>query len=211
MPGNLNHLIIDVTDPSDQFECEGKVIQTFFSTTDVFNFQKSKVLIRPKTDLRRKIKSFSRSDFNIFHLAAHGIYYRKTKQKLDYTAIYQKRGKREIEVFRPDTIVRLRLMSDLFLSTCCETFNDYFLEVIKGYGGVNNFIAPVDSPISGDTIIFSLLFYNSLIRDISRNQKRVLDPEIRRAFGHAKKAYQSYPGKGDFRLYCHTEDKIYLF
>ena len=209
MAGNLTYLIVDVTDPDDQFECEGKVVNTFFSTTDVFNFKRSYALIRPRTDLKKRIKSFPRSNFNIFHLTAHGIYYKKTKKRLDYTAIYQKRGKREIEIFRPDSIVRLRLKADLFISTNCETFNDYFLEVIKGYGGIRNFIAPVDSPISGDTIVFSLLFYNDLIREISTNQKEIKDKEILKAFRITKRAYKSYNGEGEFKLYNNESNKTY--
>lgn len=207
--GNITYCIIDVTDPRDEFECEGRVIETFFSTSDDFDFKKSHALIRPKADLKKKLKSFHQDSFNIFHFAAHGIYFKKTKQKLDYTAIYQKRGKREVEVFRPDTIVRLGLKSDVFISTSCETFNDYFLEIIRGYGGIKNFIAPIDSPISGETIIFSLMFYNELIREIASNQKEIKDKEILKSFRLTKKGYKSYRGKGNFKLYNYDLNRIY--
>lgn len=128
---------------------------------------------------------------------------------MDYSAIYQKRGKKEVEIFRPDTIVRLELKADVFISTNCDTFNNYFLEIIKGYGGIRNFIAPVDSPISGDTIVFSLMFYNDLIREISSKQKAIKDKEILKAFRTTKRAYKSYKGEGDFKLYNNEFKKIY--
>jgi hypothetical protein len=34
--GKITYCIVDETDPSDVFECEGEVIRTFFSTMPIF-------------------------------------------------------------------------------------------------------------------------------------------------------------------------------
>ena len=207
--GRINYYIVDETDPYDEFECEGKVVETFFSTSPIFNLKNSRSVIRPKSDVEAKLKRETRRLLNIFHLAAHGAYYRKTRNKLDYSCIYGKRGKKEREIFRPDTIVRAELQADLFLSTCCNTFNDFFLEEMNGYGEVYNFIAPKDDPLIGDTTIFSLMFYNELLRQIKISQKQIPDDEIRKAFQITNKAYKSYKGIGKFRLYNYHDDRVY--
>lgn len=207
--GNITYCIIDETDPFDEFECEGEVIRTFFLTSPVFDFHHSQELIRSKADTESKLKNNPQKLFNILHFAAHGTYFRKTKRKLDYSVIYQKRGKRVKEIFRPDTIVRAELQADVFVSTCCQTFNDSFIEIIHGYGEINNFIAPENSPLTGDTIIFSLMFYNELIGGITLSQKEIKDKAIIDAFAITNKAYKSYRGEGSFKLYNYSEDMFY--
>lgn len=157
--GKITYCIIDETDPFDEFECEGEVIKTFFSTSPVFDFRNSLELIRPRIDIENKLKNTHKKLFNILHFAAHGAYFMKTKRTLDYSVIYQKRGKREKEIFRPDTIVRAELQADVFLSTCCQTFNNYFIEMIKGYKNIHNFIAPKDIPPSRR---YSYIFFDVL-------------------------------------------------
>lgn len=43
--GKIKYCIIDETDPLDEFECEGEVIKTFFSTGPVFDSVNSLKLI----------------------------------------------------------------------------------------------------------------------------------------------------------------------
>lgn len=207
--GKITYCIVDETDPSEEFECEGEVIKTFFGTSPIFDFEDRLELIQQKADIENELKKDSPRLFNIFHFSAHGAYFNKNKKELDYSCIYRKRGKQEIEIFRPDTIVRSELQADVFLSTCCQTFNDHFIEIIKGYGQIYNFIAPEDSPDTGDTIIFSLMFYNELIRRITLSQKEIKDKAILDAFMITKKAYKSYNGEGNFKLYNSKLDKIH--
>lgn len=207
--GNITYCIIDEADPLEEFECEGEVIRTFFLTSPVFHFKHSQGLIQSKTDIESRLKRNPQKFFNILHFAAHGTYSKKTKWKLDYSVISQKRNRRVKEIFRPDTIVRAELQADVFLSTCCQTFNKSFIEIINGYGEINNFIAPKNSPIIGDTIIFSLMFYNELIRRISLRQKEIKDHAIIDAFLMANKAYKIYEGEGNFNLYNYSENMIY--
>lgn len=198
--GKITYCIVDETDPSDVCECEGEVIRTFFSTMPIFDEKNSRVLIRQKGDIEDMLENDTRNFFNIFHLAAHGKYDEKNKQQLDYSSVYRKRGKQEVEIFRPDTIVIAELQADVFLSTCCQTFNDHFIKIIKGYGEIYNFIAPEDCPEAGDTIIFSLMFYNDLIRRITLAQKGIKDKDIYDAFKITNEAYKKYGGTGNFKI-----------
>lgn len=207
--GKITYCIVDETDPDGDFECEGDVIGTFFSTSPVFDYANSRELIRQKAKVEDKLKNDSQKLFNIFHFAAHGAYFEKNKQQLDYACIYRTKGKQAIEIFRPDTIVRAGLQADVFLSTCCQTFNDHFIDIIENYKGIYNFIAPKDSPSSGDTIIFSLMFYNELLRLITKSQKEIKDNDIIDAFSLTKKAYKSYEGTGNFNLFNHSKNEIY--
>lgn len=198
--GKINYCIVDETDPSDEFECEGEVVKTFFRTSPIFDFKDSLELIQQKADVENELKKDSPRLFNIFHFSAHGAYFKKNKKELDYSCIYRTRGNQAIEIFRPDTIVRAKLQADVFLSTCCQTFNDHFIEIIEGYGQIYNFIAPEDSPDTGDTIIFSLMFYNELIRRITLAQEEIKDKAIHDAFKKTNKAYEKYEGAGNFKL-----------
>jgi hypothetical protein len=207
--GRITYYIVDATDPRDEFECEGEVVRTFFSTSPVFDIDNSPTLIQSESNIENRLKRDTRRFFNVFHLAAHGAYFKRTKKMLDYSCIYGKRGKQEREIFRPDTLVRVKLQADLFLSTCCNTFNDYFLEEINGYGEVYNLVAPRDDPLTGDTIIFSLMFYNELIRRIRVSQKQIPNDEIKKAFQVTNKAYKAYKGLGRFALYNCQDDRVY--
>lgn len=196
----ITYYIVDETDPDVDYECEGEVIRSFFKTSPVFDSVNSRALIRPKARLEEKLKTDSRKLFNIFHLAAHGAYFDENKQQLGYACIYRTRGKQVIEIFRPDTIVRAGLNADVFLSTCCQTFNDHFLDIIENYEGIKNFIAPEEDPLSGDTIVFSLMFYNELLRQITKSQKEIKNDDIFYAFSLTNKAYKSYGGTGNFKI-----------
>jgi hypothetical protein len=207
--GKINYLIIDETDPAHEFECEGDVIETFFSTSKAFNFKKCKKHIHSKTDLEDWLRREKMQSFNIVHLAAHGRYRPKSGTELDYSAVYRQRGSIEKEIFRPDTIVRACLEADLLVSTCCETFNDHFLGVLNGYGGVANFIAPQGDPYIGDTIVFSLMLYNGLIREVGYLKNKLSDKSIRESFKIAQKGYKAYQGEGDFKLYSWNKSKIH--
>jgi hypothetical protein len=207
--GKITYCIVDETDPSMEFECEGKVIKTFFETSPVFDFDDSLELIQQEADIENELKKESPRLFNIFHFSAHGAYFNKNKHELDYSCIYRKRGKQEIEIFRPDTIVRAQLQADVFLSTCCQTFNEHFIETLKGYKEVFNFIAPEDEPLTGDTIVFSLMLYNELINQITLSQKEIKDKDIINAFKITNKAYKSYNGQGNFKLYNIKSSKIF--
>lgn len=199
--GKISYCLIDGTNPAEVFECEGKVVKAFFDTSPVFDRKYSQAFIQPKGNIRDKSSRWFYFPFNIFHLAAHGTYFRKTKNQLDYSVIVQQRGKREVEIFAHDTVVRSMLQADVFLSTCCNTFNDPFVEVLAGYGYIKNFIAPKDAPSSGDTIIFSLMFYNELLRRVKPTQKEIEDDDVIDAFKLTNRAYRSYHGKGSFKLY----------
>jgi len=208
--GKITYCIIDETDPRDEFECEGEVIRTFFSTSPKFDLKNSRAYIRPKRDIVNKLMNDSQSLLNIFHFSAHGAYHQRKKKELDYSCIYRKRGNQWVEIFRPDTIVRVNLRAEVFLSTCCQTFNDYFIEIIFGYGGIANFIAPQNTPFIRDTTIFSLMFYNELLNRITSSQKVMKPRAVIDSFKITNKAYKAYKGEGRFLLYnLLKKNKIY--
>jgi hypothetical protein len=128
---------------------------------------------------------------------------------MDYSALYKKQGRNQIETFRADSIVRTGLKADVIVCTCCQTFNPVFLEVIANYHGVSNFIAPVGQPQIGNTMVFSIMFYNKLLREIKKISKVIPDKAIIKAFEVTKKAYKSYVSDEDFRLYNRQSNKVF--
>ncbi len=207
--GRITYCIIDETDPLDEFECEGSIVKDFFCTSPVFDRKASLALIRRKIDLERKLAKNPQKLFSIFHLAAHGRYFARTRTRLAFPTITGRRNGREFEILRPDSLVVTKLKADVLLSTCCDSFNERFIGVLRGYGAIRNYIAPVDDPQPGDTIVFALMFYNQLIRDIRVSQKQVGDEQIRKAFETARVAYVSYSGCGTFRLYNARLDRVH--
>ena len=207
--GKITYCIIDETDPSEEFECEGKVIEQFFKTSPLFEPSNCISRIQKNVDVENFIRSRTTGVFHIFHLAAHGAYYRKGKGRLDYSVILSRRGKEEREIFRHDTIVRSGLEADVFVSTCCQSFNDAFLDTLEHYEKVWNFIAPAREPLIGETILFSLLFYNDLLRNTKLSASWVKDDTVKRSFLKARKAFLAYGVTGDFRLYVQAENREY--
>jgi hypothetical protein len=206
----MNYCLIDESDPNDFLECEGHVLQTFFASSGLFNHKKNLELIRKNNHIENSLKRNKDNYFNIVQFSAHGGYDAPTRTKLAYTNIVKRRGnKKDIEIFRPDSIVRTGLKADLFLSTNCQTFNPMFIDIIKNYHGISNFIAPVNSPFIGNTLIFSMMFYNLLLRKIKCNAVRISDDSIIEAFLITKKTYLKYGTKDDFRLYNRFLNRIY--
>jgi len=203
----INYCIIDQTDPNEEFECEGDVLETYFGTSNGINGRRSLSLIRKKVNVERSLRNWKARPFNILHLAAHGNYIKRNTRKMDSSPIY--RGQSAVEIFRPDTLVRAKVECDVFMSTCCLSFNEYFLEVIEGYGGVRNFIAPKGEPFLGDTIVFALMFYNGLIYRVRAGQREIKDKDILEAFRKANQAYIVYGGEGSFRLYNSERGRVY--
>lgn len=207
--GRINYLIIDETDPGEKFECEGAVVEKFFSASRAFSLKKSTSRVHRKSDLEGWLKRRQPQSFNIIHLAAHGHYLPKTGEEMDYSTVCRRRGSSEKEIFRPDTVVRAALEADLMVSTCCETFNEHFLGVLSGYGGVANFIAPKGEPYIGDTVIFSLMLYYGLIGTVGFLRRGLTDKAVLESFKAAQKGYKAYQGSGQFKLYNWKKDKIY--
>ena len=69
--------------------------------------------------------------------------------------------------------------------------------------------APVNSPYIGNTLIFSMMFYNLLLRKIRKNAVRISDESIIASFKLAKIAYSKYNSKEDYRLYNRNSDKVF--
>lgn len=205
----INYAIIDDSDPDDEFEIEGEIFKSFFSTSHRLNFKDSIEIITPIDRVENQLRKAKQKYYNIIHLGAHGYYKKETKGQMDYTAIYQKRGNKQKEIFRADSIVRTGLKADILLSTCCQTFNPAFLEIITNYQGVSNFIAPVGQPLIGNTMVFSMMFYNKLLREIKPISNAIPDKVIINAFKITKKAYKSYVSNEDFRLYNRKLGKIF--
>lgn len=205
----MNYLLIDESDPEDIFECEGDVLKTFFASTKIFHSKNNLELIRKNKSIEQKLKAKKNHYFNIVQFSAHGNYTVKTQRNLDYSAIIKSRGNKDTEIFRPDSIVRTGLQTDIFLSTNCKTFNPLFIDVIRHYKGVSNFIAPVNSPYIGNTLIFSMMFYNLLLRKIRINTRKIPDDNVIEAFKQAKYSYKKYNSKEDFRLYNCKYDKTF--
>ena len=197
----MNYCLIDESDPEDLFECEGHVLKTFFASSNLFTSQQNLELIRKSKSIESALKKFKTNYFNIVQFSAHGTYQPPTKTKLDYSTIVRRKGNKDIEIFRPDSIVRTGLKADVFISTNCETFNPLFIDVIRNYKGISNFIAPVNSPYIGNTLIFSMMFYNILLRKIRKNSTKITDNNIIESFKRAKNSYKKYNSKEDFRLY----------
>ncbi len=57
--GKITYCLVDGTDPSEKFECEGRVINAFFDTSRAFDKKNSRSFVQPKGDLRvpNKMKS----------------------------------------------------------------------------------------------------------------------------------------------------------
>ncbi|MBL7919383.1 MAG: hypothetical protein JNJ40_03650 [Bacteroidia bacterium] len=144
----MNYLLIDKSDPNDFLECEGDVLKTFFTSSQLFDKKRCLELIRKKSHIENTLKKNKDNYFNIVQFSAHGTYKAQNRKGLDYSAILERVGNRkDIEIFRPDSIVRTGLQADVFFSTNCQTFNPLFIDVIKHYKGISNFIAPVNSPV----------------------------------------------------------------
>ena len=125
----MNYCLIDETDPKDMFECEGHVLKTFFESSKLFNERQSLVSIRKTRHIEQCLKNHPDNYFNIVQLSGHGLYTRSTKTNLDYSFIVQRRGNKDVEIFRPDSIVRTALKADVILSMNCQTFNPMFSSV----------------------------------------------------------------------------------
>ena len=195
--------------PNDWLECEGHVLKTFFESFKLFNEKQSLVSIRKTSQIELSLKKHADNYFNMVHISAHGFYKHNTKTHLDYSYIVQRRGNKDIEIFRPDSIVRTGLKADIILSKNCQTFNPVFIDVIKNYKGVSNFIAPVNSPYIGNTLVFSMMFYNLLLRTIRKNTVRISDENIIASFKLAKLAYSKYNSREDYRLYNRASNKVF--
>jgi hypothetical protein len=204
----MNYLLVDESDPTDCFECEGAVLKTFFASSAIFGTN-SLELIRKNKGIESSLKRNKIKYFNIVQFSAHGTYTAQTRNNLDYSAIVQRRKGHDIEIFRPDSIVRTGLQADVFLSTNCQTFNPLFLDVIRNYKGISNFIAPVNSPYIGNTLIFSMMFYNLLLRRIRINAVKISDDAIIDCFLRAKASYSKYVPNENFRLYNRKMNKVF--
>ena len=204
----MNYCLIDESDPSDFLECEGDVLKTFFKSSGAFTERNNLELIRKGIDIEKRIKSHKTQQFNIVQFSAHGTFTKRTKTKLDYSTIIRRKGNRDIEIFRPDSIVRTGLKADLFLSTNCQTFNPQFIDLLKHYKGVSNFIAPVNSPYIGDTLVFTMMFYNLLLRKV-RSNSIISDKAIIASFISTNKSYKKYNSVDKFLLFNSKEDKIF--
>lgn len=206
----MNYLLIDDSDPNDFLECEGEVLKTFFKSSGLFNQKSSLELIRKSDHIETRLKKNKDNYFNIVHFSAHGTYEKATKTKLDYTKIVKRRGNKEdVEIFRADSIVRTGLQADVFLSTNCETFNPLFIDTLKHYQGISNFIAPINSPYIGNTLIFSMMFYNLVLRKVSNSSFKISDNNIIEAFKQVKSCYKKYNFNEDYRLYNYKSDKVF--
>ena len=205
----MNYCLIDESDPNDFLECEGDVLKTFFKSAGIFNQKQCLELIRTSNHIETSLKQNKSNYFNIVQFSAHGSYTAATKNKLDYSTIVKRRStKKDIEIFRPDSIVRTGLQADVFLSTNCQTFNPLFIDIIKNYKGVSNFIAPVNSPYIGNTLIFSMMFYNLLLRNVRKNGVKISDDAVIKAFKQTKIAYKKYNSFEDYKLYNTNRDCI---
>ena len=61
----------------------------------------------------------------------------------------------------------------------------------------------------GDTVVFSLMLHNELIRRIRIGQREIpYVVAVRESFRVANKAYKAYKGEGSFCLYNAREDRI---
>ena len=205
----MNYLLVDESDPSDYFECEGAILKTFFASAKMFSTKQSLELIRSNKDIELSLKRNKTNYFNIVQFSAHGFYNTGFKTQLDYSGIVKRRGNKDIEIFRPDSIVRTGLQADVFVSTNCQTFNPLFIDVIKNYKGIANYIAPVNSPYIGNTLIFSMMFYNTLLRNVRINTTKINDKNIIEAFQLTKKSYRRYNKDEDYRLYNCKTNKVY--
>lgn len=199
----MTYCIFDETDPRDEFECEGSVVDSFFRTSPIFRLRRSFAFLQRNIDPIRKLPS---PFYNIVHFAAHGTYFKRSKRKLDYSVLY---GRSKRDLFRPDSLVRTQLQVDLFVSTCCETYNSPWIEILRGYGDIYNYIAPRGRPLIGDTVVFSLMLYNDLIRQIRRSATEIQDDAIIASFKIANEAYRAYKGQGDFRLFAIRKNREY--
>lgn len=206
----MNYLLVDESDPADYFECEGAVLKTFFASSKMFTAKNSLELIRKNKDIELSLKRNKNNYFNIVQFSAHGFYHTGVETDLDYSGFVKRRGnKSDVEIFRPDSIVRTGLQADIFLSTNCQTFNPLFIDVLKHYKGVSNYIAPVNSPYIGNTLIFSMMFYNLLFRKVRINATKIPDEKIIDCFIQTKSSYKSYNSKEDFRLYNVKFGRVY--
>lgn len=197
----MNYLLIDESDPADSFECEGKVLKPFFASTKLFREKQNLELLHKGRNVENALKRNKTNYFNLVHFSAHGTYNRSTKTQLDYSVIVQRRKGKDIEIFRPDSVVRTGLMADVFLSTNCQSFNPLFVDVLKNYQGISNYIAPVNSPYIGNTLIFSMMFYNTLLRRIRKNANHISDEIAIDSFQETKRCYSKYNKEEDFRLF----------
>lgn len=206
----MNYCLIDESDPKDFLECEGEVLSTFFNSSGLFYKGNNLELIRQNKHIEECIKRKRNKYYNIVQFSAHGNYFKGTKKQLDYTTIVQRRyNKEDVEIFRPDSIVRTGLEADLFFSTNCQTFNPHFIDIIKNYGRISNFIAPANSPCIGNTLVFTMMFYNRLLRLTRTNAIKLSDENILKSFLQTKKSYKKYNDTEDFRLYNFNLSKIF--
>ncbi len=205
----MNYLLVDESDPGDIFECEGAVLKTFFKSTQIFTSKENLELIRKNIPIEKRLARNSNNYFNIVQFSAHGNYSEKTKANLEYSAIVKRRGLVDTEIFRPDSIVRTGLKADIFFSTNCQTFNPLFIDVLRHYKGISNFIAPVNSPYIGNTLVFAMMFYNVLLRKLRVNSVKFTDDNIIDSFKVAKGAYKKYNSDEDFRLYNCKYNEIF--
>ncbi|MDF2451911.1 MAG: hypothetical protein K0S26_1415 [Bacteroidota bacterium] len=206
----MNYCLIDESDPDDFLECEGHVLKTFFASSGIFCAKQSLELIRKDNHIENSLKRNKTNYFNIVQFSAHGGYQQPTRTKLAYTSIVKRRGnKKDVEIFRPDSIVRTGLEADIFLSTNCQTFNPMFIDTFRHYKGISNFIAPVNSPYIGNTLIFSIMFYNTLLRKVGSTNSRISDKSIIEAFLQCNAGYKKYCPIDQFRLYNQKTNKIY--
>jgi len=77
--GRINYLLIDETDQADDLECEGEILERYFSSSRRVNDKRSVSHIHRKSDYLSKLKKGRANKFNIVHLAAHGEYQQKTE------------------------------------------------------------------------------------------------------------------------------------
>ena len=203
----MNYCIIDESNPEDYFECEGHVLKTFFKSSGIFQIRNSIEVMRTGQNIEHFLKAKRNKEYNIVHFGAHGDYMQGTKRKLDYSAYYGLIKGNRAEIFKHDSVVRVGLKANIFLSTNCKTFNTAFIDIIRNYDGIKNYIAPVDSPYIGDTLIFSLMFYNKILR-VSPS-KLLNDNTIIDCFKEVKRSFIKCHRLGDFKLYNHNTNKIY--
>lgn len=206
----MNYCLIDESDSNDFLECEGDVLKTFFKSSGAFLEKNNLELIRKGVNIEKRIKTHKTQSFNIVQFSAHGTYKKPTRTKLEYSGIIRRKGNnRDVELFRPDSIVRTGLKADLFFSTNCQTFNPQFIDLLRHYKGISNFIAPVNSPYIGNTLVFSMMFYNSLYRKIKSNSSKINDLDIITSFKRTSKAFKKYQINEEYRLYNCKKDIIY--
>jgi hypothetical protein len=181
----IHGLSCDFTEPKDDFEDEGYIVDTFWRASK--HFGKCNYYDWPKSSTFRRQLAH---DWSVIHIATHGGFIKVGKGKRKRGLFGKSEGK-EIEILDGKN----KFQCDVLVVTACNGFNNEILQYLEELGPPSTYISASRMIYPEEAILFSMAFYLYLLRDLRRGKHFLSMTEIDKAFNKAHKVVPAFRKK----------------